>query len=206
MRSGAGTSYSVIYQLNNGAAAEVIGGPTTANGYTWYRIQYEVSLTGWVAGTYLTLSNNPPPSGDFGVNSWILVDDPPVNMRSGAGTGFSIVQTLSANQGVKVTGTPTTANGYTWYPVQTIGGTAGYVAEDFFEGGFYLNDYATVEDGPLNLRSTASSSGTILTSLPTGASIFINSVTPVYANGQTWFNVSYNSFTGWAAGSYLAPA
>ena len=206
VRSGAGTSYGVIDQLNYGAIGEVIGGPTTANGYTWYKIQYETSLTGWVAGTYLTISDTPPPSGGFGVNSWILVNDPPVNMRSGAGTGYSVIQTLSNNQGVKVTGTPTSAGGYTWYPVSTIGGTSGYVAGSYFEGGFYLNDYATVADGPVNQRSSASTSGSVVGTIPTGASIFINNVAPVYANGYTWFNVTYGATTGWVAGNFLADA
>ena len=204
VRSGAGTGYAVIDQLNTGAIATVIGGPSTANGYTWYRIQYAGSLTGWTVGNYLTLSS--APSGEFGIGSWILVNDPPVNMRSGAGTGYSVILTLANNQAVKVTGTPTNANGYVWYPVQTIGGANGYVVEDFFQGGIYTGDYGTVEDGPLNLRSSASSSGSIITTLPDGASIYFNSVAPVYANGQTWFNVTWSGNTGWAAGIYLGPA
>lgn len=206
VRSGAGTGYSVIDQLNYGEIGEVIGGPSTANGYTWYQIQYEVSLTGWVAGTFLSISNTPPPSGGFGVNSWIMVDDPPVNLRSGAGTSYGVVASLVNNQGVQVTGTPTNANGYTWYPVQTLGVASGYAAGTFFQGGLYLNDYAIVADGPLNLRSTASSSGTVLLTMPNAASIFINNVTPVFASGQTWFNVTYNGTTGWAAGVYLGDA
>jgi len=206
VRSGAGTSYSIIDQLDDGALAEVIGGPSSANGYTWYRIQYETSLTGWIAGTYLTISNTPPPSGAFGVNSWITVDDPPVNLRSGPGTSYSIVTSLANNYGVQVTAAPTTAGGYTWYPVTALGGTSGYVAGSYFDGGFYTNDYAVVADGPLNLRATASSTGTILTTMPDNASIFVNSNAPVWANGQTWFNVTYNGTTGWAAGAYLGPA
>lgn len=206
IRSGPGTNFSVIDQLNTGVIGEIIGGPSAGSGYTWYQIQYETSLTGWVASLYLTLSNTPPPSGGFGVNSWIMVDDPPVNMRSGAGTSFSVIGSLASNQGVQVTGTSTSANGYTWYPVTTISGTPGYAAGDFFEGGFFLNDYAVVIDGPLNLRANASSTGTILTTMPQNASIFINNQTPVYASGHTWFNVTYNGTTGWAAGDYLGDA
>lgn len=205
VRSGAGTSFSVIGQLDTGAQAQVIGGPTSANGYIWYQIQYQGSLTGWVAGIYLSLSSGPP-TGTFGVNSWIMVDDPPVNFRSGAGTSFPVILTLQNNQGVRVTGTPTTANGFTWYPVRTIGGTNGYVVGDYFQGGIFLNDYAIVADGPLNLRATASNSGTILATMPDNASIYINGNTPVWAGGQTWFNVTYNGTTGWAAGSYLGDA
>jgi N-acetylmuramoyl-L-alanine amidase len=205
IRSGPGTTYSIIDQLSTGAAAQVIGGPTAANGYSWYQIQYETSLTGYIAGTFLTLSSGP--SGTFGVNSWIMLDDPPVNVRSGPGTSFGVTGSLANNnQPVQVTGVPTTANGYTWYPIVTLSAFSGYVAGDYFEGGIFLNDYGIVADGPLNLRATASSSGTILTSMPNQASIFINNVTPVYANGIAWFNVTYNGTTGWAAGMYLGDA
>lgn len=205
IRSGPGTTYSVINSLSTGAAAQVIGGPSSGNGYTWYQIQYQTSLTGWIAGTYLTLSSGP--SGTFGVNSWIMLDDPPVNVRSGPGTSYGVTGSLNNNnQPVRVTGTATNAGGYTWYPIVTLGGFSGYVAGDFFEGGIYLNDYGIVADGPLNLRATASSSGTILLSMPNNASIFINNVTPVYANGIAWFNVTYNGTTGWAAGMYLGDA
>ena len=206
IRSGAGTGNSIVDQLDYGVVGEVIGGPTTATGYVWYQIQYETSLTGWVAGLYLSLSSTPPPSGGFGVGSWILVDDPPVNLRSGPGTGYSVVTSLKNNYAAKVTAAPTTSGGYTWYAVDTLGGPSGYVAGSYFDGGFYTNDYGTVADGPLNLRSTPSSSGTILTTMPDGASIFINSSSPQFANGQTWFSVTYNGTTGWAAGAYLGAA
>lgn len=206
IRSGPGTGYAVIDQLSYGAIGEVIDGPSSANGYTWYKIQYETSLTGWIAGIYLTISNTPPPSGGFGVGSWILVDDAPVNLRSGPGTSYSVVASLGNNYAAKVTSSPTSAGGYTWYPVDVLGGPSGYVAGSYFEGGFYTGDYATVADGPLNLRATAASNGTILTTIPTGASIYMNAVSPQFSGGQTWFNVSYSGNTGWVAGSYLAPA
>jgi uncharacterized protein YgiM (DUF1202 family) len=204
VRSGAGTGNPVIDQLNYGALGQVIGGPTTATGYVWYQIQYETTLTGWVAGTWLSLSSTPP-SGNFGINSWILVDDPPVNFRSGPGTGYNVILSLKSNQAVQVTGSPVTGTGYTWYPVNTVGGTSGYVVQDYFEGGFYLNAYAVVDDGPLNLRATASSTGTIIGSIPDNASVYVNNQSPVYQGGQSWFNVTYNGTTGWVAGSYLAP-
>lgn len=206
IRSGPGTTYGITGQLSTGATAEVLAGPSAGNGYTWYQIQYGTSSNGWIAGMYLTLSSGPP-SGVFGVNSWIMLDDPPVNVRSGPGTGFSVTGSLTNNdQPVRVTGAATTAGAYTWYPIITLGGFSGYVAGDFFEGGIYLDADAIVADGPLNLRATASSSGTILTSMPNNASIYINDVTPVYANGIAWFNVTYNSTTGWAAGMYLGDA
>jgi uncharacterized protein YraI len=46
----------------------------------------------------------------------------------------------------------------------------------------------------------------VIGTIPTGASIFINSTAPVYANGYTWFNVTYSGKTGWVAGNFLADA
>ncbi len=205
IRSGPGTGYSIIDQLSYGATGEVIAGPSSANGYTWYKIQYRTSATGWIAGLYLTLSSAPP-SGGFGVGSWILVDDPPVNLRSGPGTGYSILESLQNNQALQVTGVPTSAGGYAWYPVIRLSGPSGYVAGAYFRGGIFQEDYATVVDGPLNLRASASTSGTIRTTMPTGASVYVEYAAPVYSGGQTWFSVTYNGITGWAAGAYLGPA
>lgn len=203
IRSGAGTNNSIVDQLDYGVIGEVIGGPTSATGYIWYQIEYETSLTGWVAGLYLSLSSTPPPSGGFGIGSWILVDDPPVNLRTGPSTSHSIVTSLQSNYAAKVTSAPTSAGGYTWYAVDTLGGPSGYVAGDFFEGGFYSDDYAVVVDGPLNLRSAPSTGSSILTTMPDGASVYITTASPQFASGHTWFNVTYNGTTGWASGAYL---
>jgi uncharacterized protein YgiM (DUF1202 family) len=50
------------------------------------------------------------------------------NIRSGPGTNFSIIGTAPNGRAGVVTGFPTAANGFTWYPVQMNGFAAGYVA------------------------------------------------------------------------------
>jgi uncharacterized protein YraI len=55
MRTGPGTSYNVIRVLSANTACSVISGPTSANGYQWYRLNCGSLGTGYVAGNYLTL-------------------------------------------------------------------------------------------------------------------------------------------------------
>lgn len=53
MRSGAGTNYGVLRKLSSGVTCTVLGGPTSASGYQWYRLDCGSSRVGWVAGSYL---------------------------------------------------------------------------------------------------------------------------------------------------------
>lgn len=48
MRSGAGTSNSVIDTIDPGEEFDIIGGPSCANGYVWWQVRYS-NRTGWTA-------------------------------------------------------------------------------------------------------------------------------------------------------------
>ncbi len=54
MRAGAGTGHARIKTLPEGTVVEIIGGPTEANGYTWWQVRDESGTTGWVVSRYLT--------------------------------------------------------------------------------------------------------------------------------------------------------
>ncbi len=53
MRDGAGTSYSVVGTLSEGAIVEVVGGPQTADGYTWFQVRTDDGTVGWAADDWL---------------------------------------------------------------------------------------------------------------------------------------------------------
>jgi hypothetical protein len=64
IRSGPGTSYTIVDQVN--AGAEIIaysGGTVRANGYTWRFVTSDFYAWGqgfgWIANKYLTLLSNP---------------------------------------------------------------------------------------------------------------------------------------------------
>lgn len=53
MRAGAGTGHARIKTLPENSLVELIGGPTDANGYTWWQIRDENGTTGWGASKFL---------------------------------------------------------------------------------------------------------------------------------------------------------
>ncbi len=208
VRSAPGTGSTVLDVIFTNTVATVTGGPQSANGYTWYEIDVPGVVAGWVVGQYLALSDAPPvpPSGEFGAGSWIFVFDPPVNFRTSAGTGGTVIRALPDGEGVLVLSGPTSANGYSWYQVEDEG-EVGYVAGEFFTGGFYLGANAMVADGPLNLRSAPGTSSSILVTLTQDEVISVLNVNPTIINGQYWFQVTTSgAVTGWVAGRYLGPA
>jgi uncharacterized protein YraI len=58
-----------------------------------------------------------------------------VNFREGPGTTFDVIDVLNAGTELMVTGYGQTANGYYWLPVETLGNTAGWIADDFVTAG-----------------------------------------------------------------------
>jgi hypothetical protein len=57
LRTCANTTCSVVVNMPDGTVMQVIGGPTTAAGHTWWNLSGMVggvSRTGWAAEDYLT--------------------------------------------------------------------------------------------------------------------------------------------------------
>jgi uncharacterized protein YgiM (DUF1202 family) len=48
MRSGPGTSYPVLVRIESAELFLVVGGPTCADGYTWFQVRYSGQI-GWIA-------------------------------------------------------------------------------------------------------------------------------------------------------------
>jgi uncharacterized protein YgiM (DUF1202 family) len=208
MRNSASTSASIIASLATGTTGTVMDGPSSGSGYTWYHLSTG-SGSGWVADAFLAAASAPA-DGKFEIGDAVYVSDGPVNMRSSPGTGNSIVTSLPTGLAGSVTNGPSSASGYTWYRITTENGS-GWVAQDFLSksngssvgGGFNLNDDTVVADGPLNMRSSASTSASVVSTLADGARCVIKGG-PVSANGYTWYQVSSGGRLGWVAADYLA--
>jgi hypothetical protein len=52
LRTSASTSGEIVTTMPTGTTGAVLGGPTTATGHVWYRLQTPLG-TGWAAGEYL---------------------------------------------------------------------------------------------------------------------------------------------------------
>ena len=219
VRSAPSLSASVItvYAFDRGAI--ISGGPTTADGLTWYA----VDNVGWVAGQYLVAvsqgdpSGNPgTPTGEFKAGDVVFVDTDLVNVRSGAGTSFSVADTAAYGETFTVQAGPTVANGYEWYRVST----SSWIAGDFLSlqsgsgtpgtpgtpstpggptGDFSYGETVTVSTDLLNVRSLPTTSASVLTVYASGRTATITGG-PTTADGITWYAVDNY---GWVAGQYL---
>ncbi len=208
MRSGAGTDYSVVEVLSEGAYVEVLDGPYTANGYKWWQVQVDASGNiGWVAGVYLTVVS----AGPFSIGDTVYVTSDTLNVRSGPGTGYSVIDIITYGTNGLIIDGPVTANGYVWYQIEYVGGTYnGWVASDFLAlestgGGFAIGDILSVTSDSLNVRSGAGTGYSVIDTLGYGNQVLVLDG-PYIADGYTWYEVSYSfgGYTGWVAGEYLA--
>ena len=129
VRSGPGTGYAIIDTLNSGDQGVVLDGPVSADGYTWYQVNYSFGgYTGWVAGEFLSYVSG----GGFGIGDNVTVTSNNLNVRSGPGTSYAVIDSLNTgDQGVVLDG-PASANGYTWYEIEySFGGYSGWVAGEY---------------------------------------------------------------------------
>jgi uncharacterized protein YgiM (DUF1202 family) len=135
-----------------------------------------------------------------------------VRVRSGAGTGFSIVLVVNTGEIVELLSVAGSANGYEWgrVRVQRTGQT-GYVATQFLSpvpGGDYpigsTFHVDTANGGGAYLRSAASSSASVVRVVANGTNGTIQGG-PTQASGYTWYRVTIAGSTGWMATVVMAP-
>jgi uncharacterized protein YgiM (DUF1202 family) len=211
LRNSPGTASAIITTLQTGATGTVQGGPSTASGYTWYQISTSAG-TGWVADDFIRAAT--ASSGDFVIGQRVSVSSGPLNVRAAAGTGSAVLVQLATGTGGTIVAGPTAASGYTWYQIETSQGT-GWVAQDFLTSassapppsaaGFNPGDTVVVADGPLNLRSSAGTSGAIVAVLAQDARAAVLDG-PTSSGGNQWYRVQSGGQSGWVAGSFLAHA
>ena len=212
VRSAPSTGASVLTVYPFGRGATISGGPTTANGITWYA----VDNYGWVAGQYLIAGTGTPgpgtgnPTGDFSAGDVVFVNAAVVNIRTGAGTSFPAAYTAAYGDTFTISQGPIAANGYDWYNVSGL--VSAWIAGDFLSlqsgsgtpggstGDFSYGETVTVNTDLLNVRSASTTSASVLTVYASGRSATITGG-PTTADGITWYAVDNY---GWVAGQYLA--
>lgn len=135
-----------------------------------------------------------------------------VRLRSGAGLRFSVLRVLALGETVDLLGVAGYVDGYEWANIRLQRtGETGYVASQFLTpvapgtypiGSTFHVD--TVNGGGANLRSAASTSSSIVRTVPnrTNGTILAG---PTQAGGYTWYQVSIVGTTGWMATVVMAP-
>jgi len=214
VRSGAGTNYSVIGSLSNGSKVEIV----EISG-SWYKIKYG-SGYGYVSKDYVTVSsssnsgnsnNNNSNSGNntATTQSGTIKVNGSLNVRSGAGTNYSVIGSLSNRSKVEIVETIGS-----WHKIK-YGSGYGYVSKDYVtvssssnsgssnnsNGG--NNTVTTAQsgtikvNGSLNVRSGAGTSHSIIGSLSNRSKVEI-----VETSGN-WHKIKYGSGYGYVSKDYV---
>ena len=122
VRSGPSTSYSVTTKLYKGDKVEIL---ETSNG--WHKIKASNGKIGWVSGDYIKVS-----SGSTSQTSYkATVTANSLNVRSGAGTSYSVITKLSKGTVVDVLESASSG----WKKVKTSNGTTGWVSGSYLANG-----------------------------------------------------------------------
>lgn len=217
-RSGAGTTYSTITVLSEGASVTVRG---AAQG-SWTPVSCG-GQNGWVSSDYITVGGGstppaPAPSTGGGAPTGTVTvtgtGGGGLNCRTGAGTSYPVISVLAEGSSVATTGAA--SNG--WQPV-SCGGQNGFVSSQYVTGGgapapaptpttppsdgggSTATGSATVSgtngDG-VRCRSGASTGSSTITVLPEGASV----ATRGSASGG-WVPVICGGQDGYVSADYL---
>jgi uncharacterized protein YgiM (DUF1202 family) len=125
-------------------------------------------------------------------------------VQAGAITGWIALQYTSPT-GDRIstpTGVATVTRTVTTTPTRTSTSQAGSTATRP-AGGFISGDTVRVADGPLNYRTAAGTSASILGTLPTGTTALVLDG-PVSAGGMSWYQLQVSGRpNGWVAGQFL---
>ena len=204
LRRGPGLSFVVLGVLVNELALTVLGDPTAADGYRWYRVSTQEETTGWVAGIYLQLGSG---EGDavFTIGQSAVVATDYLNCRSGAGLVADVRSSLPEGVRLTILDGPFTADGYTWYEVQASDSRVGWVAGEFLavaSAEFAIGAAVRVTGGALNLRDQPGLAANIRRVMADNDVLVVRGGSEV-ADGYIWYRVWNYGGEGWAAGEYL---
>lgn len=193
VRSGPGTSYSIITQVARGTTVTVIsqeGG--------WYKIGVN-GKEGYMIGDYLSV-NFGQASGSTTETLQGIVTGSVVNVRSGPGTSYGIISQVKKGASITITAT---LSG--WYKID-IGGKEGYICSDYVSTSHSGQSSSTttetrkgvVTGSVVNVRTGAGTSYGIITQVSRGTSLTIT------GQQNEWYKISINGTDGYISSYYVS--
>ena len=190
VRSGPSTSYGITTKLYKGDKVEIL---ETSNG--WHKIKASNGKIGWVSGDYIKVSSGSTSQPSTSTTK-ATVTATSLNVRSGAGTSYSVITKLP--KGTVVDVLESASNG--WKKIKTSGGTTGSAGNSSTNNSTSQTSYkATVNTDSLNMRKGAGTSYSVITKLSKGTVVDV-----IESASNGWKKVkTSNGTTGWVSGSYL---
>lgn len=132
VRSGPGSSYSSIGTLKKGTTFVITSKAKDSSGKYWYKFDYGDTV-GYVSSSYVTTSSAGSSSSAEAVTFKVgtTTAESGVNVRSGAGTSYSVLTVLSKGSVVTVTGSAKASNDKVWYEYKYSSSKSGYICSDY---------------------------------------------------------------------------
>ncbi len=155
VRSGPGLSYERIGQVRAGSQLEVVAAD---DGSQWLQVCCVDGQQGWVLGSpeFVSAASAAAPEQPAAAPSEPVVSSAgTVNLRSGPGTAFNRVGTLSAGQQLRIIGKNENAS---WWQVEAAGGKA-WVANSVVRAAGPVDQVAVAQDIPQPPVQAAAASG-----------------------------------------------
>lgn len=201
MRSGAGTSYTIVVQVPHGATV------TGTKSGDWSYMTYG-SKSGYMMSVFLDAQGS---GGTTGTATAGVINGTNVNVRSSPSTGANVLKVV--NTGNKVNyyaGESYSGSGYSWYRcTSTAWSGDGYIVTNYVNpdsggssgGSLKAGNYVKVKDSTVNVRASANASDTKLGVLYQGTLAYCEQVV-----SSTWVKVRWGGRTqtyGYIMSQYL---
>ena len=198
VRSGPGNSYSVLTVMKSGTTTSSLG--TSGN---WTKVTVN-GKTGYVYNKYLTSGSNAPSTPTTSTSKTVYVTASALNVRSGAGTSYSVIGSLSKGKAASVVGT--SGN---WYKSK-YGSGYGYISASYTSAkapsSSTSNTPPTTSSGKtyysttsgLNVRSGPGTSYASKGTLSYGQAV------SVVDSSSYWYKIKFGSGYGYVGSKYLS--
>ncbi len=129
VRSGAGTSYSLIGTAPKNAQYRLLS-TIKVGSETWYKVQYTSAKVGYIRGDYIQVSTGTPDTPSAGQTVTIVNCNNSVNVREGAGTNTKKLGTAPKGATYKYLGMSSDGN---WYKIQYTSSQVAYIHKDYIK-------------------------------------------------------------------------
>lgn len=139
IRKGPSKTTDNLGTIPKGASFDILDTVKDSSGLNWYKLTYN-GKTGYVSGLYVTVidsSSSDSSNSDIKAEpvtfklGTITTQSTGLNVRSGAGTGYSILTVLAKGSAVTITGQAKASNGKVWYTYQYSSNKTGYICSDY---------------------------------------------------------------------------
>ena len=128
LRADAGLDFESTTTLTTGALATVLAGPVESDGYLWYQLDAD-GTTGWAVRDLMAFA--PPDFDAAAAGTSLVVNTDALSLRDAQGLTSDVIASLAGGAVVTVISGPESADGLSWYEVETDFGS-GWVAGEFF--------------------------------------------------------------------------